>query len=139
MEQKILNYITDQSPDRHGLLSEIHEIICKNDLSVVAVVEPMMGKEMIIYRSNHVMKYALAGLKNYMSLHVLPIYGSASLFLKYQALMPKAKFQKGCINFNQADELPLEVIKALIVDCSTIDLKKVKEDYLKSRKPASSN
>jgi hypothetical protein len=134
MEQKVLNYISDQSPDRLGLLSGIHEIICENDLSVVAVVEPMMGKEMIIYKSNHMMKYALASMKNYMSLHVLPIYGSASLFMKYQTLLPKAKFQKGCINFNHENELPLEIVKKLIVDCSTIDLKKIREDYLKSRK-----
>ena len=137
MEQKISDYISDQSPDRRSILSGIHEIICENDLSVVAVIEPMMGKEMIIYKSNHVMKYALASGKNYMSLHVLPIYGSAALYMKYQALLPQAKFQKGCINFNHETDMPLEIIKALIVDCSPIDLKKIKEDYQKSRKATS--
>jgi hypothetical protein len=134
MEQKIRNYIADQPIARQRLLEKIHETIVQQDKSVAAVVEPMMGKEMILYKTYGVMKYGLASLKNYMSLHVLPMYGSPTLYSRYQALMPHAKFQKGCINFNNEDELPPDLLEKLIMDCSTIDLKQMKEDFLKSRK-----
>ena len=80
------------------------------------------------------MKYALAGVKNYMSLHVMPIYGSKSLFSKYKSLLPKANFQKGCINFRSEEEMPLEIVRQLISDCSQIDLMKMREDYLQQKK-----
>jgi glycine/serine hydroxymethyltransferase len=105
---------------------------------VIPVVKPMMGKQMIIYEDRSFMKYALAGVKNYMSLHVLPMYGSKSLFSKYQTLLPAAKFQKGCINFNAAEEMPLEILGQLISDCSGIDLLKIRENYLKEKKQSKS-
>ena len=80
------------------------------------------------------MKYGLASVKNYMSLHILPIYGSTILHSKYKALLHKANFQKGCINFINESDMPINIIKALIVDCSNIDLLKMKEEYLKSQK-----
>jgi hypothetical protein len=135
MEQKILNYIAIQPISRQRLLEKIHEIIVQRDKSVVVEVEPMMGREMILYKTYGVMKYGLASLKNYMSLHVLPMYGSITLYSRYKALLPNAKFQKGCINFNDENDLPIEIIEKLIVDCSTIDLKKLREDFLKSKKP----
>ena len=94
----------------------------------------MMGKEMIVYKGRGMMKYALSSVKNYMSLHVLPMYGSPVLFSKYKSLLTKANFQKGCINFYTADEMPLNVVSQLIAECSKIDLVKIREDYLKEKK-----
>jgi hypothetical protein len=44
-----------------------------------------------------------------------------------------AAFQKGCINFNNKDEIPLKIIKELIAECSKIDLAAVREKQLKSK------
>jgi hypothetical protein len=52
----------------------------------------------------------------------MPIYGSARLHSKYQQLLPKASFQKGCINFKDAGAMPLDIVRQLIDDCSKIDL-----------------
>lgn len=68
------------------------------------------------------MKYGLAAVKAYMSLHCISIYMNPALHAKYVALLPSAKFQKGCINFNNSSEIPLEIISALIADCSTISI-----------------
>jgi hypothetical protein len=138
MDIKVQEYITAQPPDRQSILSGIHSVIVEEDKTVIPVVKPMMGKQMIIYEDRSFMKYALAGVKNYMSLHVLPMYGSKVLFSKYQALLPAAKFQKGCINFNAAEEMPLEILGQLISDCSTIDLLKIRENYLKEKKQSKS-
>ena len=130
----VKGYILKQPLDRQNVLSEIHAIILEADKTVKAEVEPMMGKEMIVYKGKGSMKYALSSVKNYMSLHVLPIYGSKTLHSKYEALLPKASFQKGCINFIDEDEMPPDIVKQLMTDCSSIDLLKIKEEYLKSKK-----
>ncbi|TMI74109.1 MAG: DUF1801 domain-containing protein [Bacteroidetes bacterium] len=134
MDQKIKNYILTQPADRQSILSDIHSIILDKDKSVTSEIEPMMGKEMIIYKANGMMKYGLAGVKNYMSLHVLPIYGSKTLFEKYKSLLTRANFQKGCINFDTAEKMPLDIVRQLISDCSKVDLKKIREDQLNERK-----
>ena len=132
----IEDYIATQTQERQQLLRDIHEIIVANDKTILPIVEPMMGKPMIVYKSKGMMKYALASVKNYMSLHVLPIYGSSKLYDKYKTLFDKANFQKGCINFNNKKEMPLSIVRQLIIDCSSIDLNKIREEYLQSRKAA---
>lgn len=131
---EIENYISQQPLERQKMLSVFHAAILKNDKSVMAIIKPMMGKEMILYNCKGTMKYGLSGVKNYVSLHAMPIYGSKKLHQKYQALLPDVKFQKGCINFNTEQEMPLAVFKQLIKDCAAIDLQKMIEDLRKSKK-----
>ena len=134
MDPKIEKYILVQADGRQALLRAIHTIIIDEDKTVVAVVEPMMGKEMIIYKGKGLMKYGLAGGKNYMSLHVMPIYGSEKLYAKYKAVLNRASFQKGCINFDNAEQMPVAIVRQLMADCAKVDLLKIKEDFLKNRK-----
>src|SRR6476646_10850019 len=95
----ISEFISTQPEERQELLSQLHEIIIQNDKTVTPVIAPMMGKEMIIYNAPGSFKYGLSSVKNYMSLHVLPMYGSTILYNKYKVLLKEANFQKGCINF----------------------------------------
>ncbi len=130
----IKTYISNQPIERQDILTNIHKTIIENDKGVKAEVESMMGKVMIVYRGKGYMKYGLSSVKNYMSLHAMPIYGSTALHTKYKTLLQKTNFQKGCINFRKEGDIPLEVVKKLIIDCSTIDLLKMKEEYMKSQK-----
>jgi hypothetical protein len=134
MNMDIEDYISKQPLVRQNILTRIHMTIIEADKSVQAEVETMMGKEMIVYKGKGLMKYGLSSVKNYMSLHVMPIYGSNTLYSKYKALLNKANFQKGCINFDNEDKMPLEIVKQLIVDSSTLNLVKIKEDYLQQKK-----
>jgi hypothetical protein len=136
MDTTIQDYIKSQPKDRQKILSDLHLLIMENDKKVVPVIEPMMGKEMIIYKGKKMMKYGLASMKEYMSLHALPIYMNPPLHAKYQPLLNKASFQKGCINFSSAEQMPLAVVAQFITDCSMIDLEKIREEQLKSRKAA---
>jgi len=133
----ISEFISKQPLERQELLSQLHEIIIQKDKTVTAVIAPMMGKEMIIYNAAGIFKYGLSSVKNYMSLHVLPIYGSATLYEKYKRLLKEANFKKGCINFKNKDEIPLNIVKDLIADCSKIDLLAIRQKQLesKSKKP----
>jgi len=129
----IAEFISDQISDRQKLLSQIHKIIIKEDKSIKATIEPMMGKKMIVYKVPGIFKYGLSSVKNYMSLHVMPIYASPVLYSRYKSLLKNANFQKGCINFKNETEMPLDILQQLIKDCSKIDLQKIKEDYMKSK------
>jgi hypothetical protein len=130
----IKDYISKQPLVRQNILTRIHKTIVETDKSVKAEVETMMGKEMIVYKGKGLMKYGLASVKNYMSLHLMPIYGSNTLYSKYKTRLNKANFQKGCINFDNEDKMPLDIVQQLIKDCSAIDLVKIKEDYSKQKK-----
>ena len=134
MNNNVSLHISKAPSDRQEILKAIHNIIIEYDKTVVPVVEPMMGKEMIIYKGNGMMKYGLSSVKNYMSLHVLPIYMNPALHAKYEPLLDKASFQKGCINFDNAEQMPLHIIKELITDCSKIDLLKIRQEQLAKKK-----
>jgi len=73
-------------------------------------------------------------VKDYMSLHCMPIYMNSPLHAKYQALLPGASFQKGCINFKTEGEMPLDVTSQLITDCAPVDLIAIREKYLSDKK-----
>ena len=130
----IAEHIATHPADRQTLIEAIHNLILKNDPSVEAVVGAMMGKEMILYNDRGSFKYGLAGVKEHMSLHCLPIYMNVALHAKYAAMVPKAKVQKGCINFKIETEMPLDVVSALISDCAPIDLIAIRQQYLDSKK-----
>ena len=130
----IEEYIAKQPIERQNVMKAIHELIISHDKKVEPKVGLMMGKEMILYNCKTMMKYGFASGKNGMTLHLMPIYGSSKLHDKYKSLLKKAKFQKGCINFNDEAEMPMDIVKQLIMDCSAIDLLKIKEEYLKSKK-----
>jgi Domain of unknown function (DU1801) len=132
----ISQFISKQLPERQKILKEIHEIIIQIDKNVTAEVGSMMGKEMIVYRATGIFKYGLSSVKNYMSLHLMPIYGSPVLYSRYKKLLTKANFQKGCINFINEQEMPVAIVSQLIKDCSKINLQKIKEDYIKSKRSA---
>ena len=134
MNTLIEKYILSQPAERQNILEKIHQTIIESDKTVEATIEKMMGKEMILYKNKGSMKYGLASVKSYMSLHALPIYVSTALNSKYQLLLSNAKFQKGCINFENENDMPIEIVKDLITDCSKIDLAKIREEQLKAAK-----
>jgi hypothetical protein len=116
------DYISKQEVERRQILSSIDAIILQEDKSVIQDVGPMMGKEMILYKEKGHFKYGLASVKNYISIHIMPIYGGSPLHEKYQKLLPSARFQKGCLNFKSAVDVPLETIRQLFADCARVGL-----------------
>ncbi len=126
----ISEFIGTQPAERQDLMTALHNAIINNDRSVIPVIKPMMGKEMILYEERNYMKYGLASVKKYMSLHCLPMYMNTPLHSKYAALLPGARFQKGCINFTGPSEMPVDIAKNLIIDCAGISI----ADMLEARK-----
>jgi len=125
---EITEFINTQPTERQETLTTIHQTILANDTNVIPAIKPMMGKEMILYEQLNYMKYALASAKNYMSLHCLPMYMNPAIHAKYLPLLPNANFQKGCINFTNMKEFPLEVLTAFIAECSSVNIAEVLEN-----------
>ena len=129
----IPQFIATLPAERQAVLTSIHDIILREDKSVTAVIGTMMKVEMIIYNAPGTFKYGLSSVKNYMSLHAMPIYMTPALHSKYKALLSKANFQKGCINFNSAEEMPLDIVQDFIKECSPFDLRAIRESYQQSK------
>ena len=114
-------FLNGLPPDRKKTLAAIRKLILTYDNSVTESVGEMMGKEMLIYKAGDIFKYALASTKGYMSFHSMVMYGCAPhLREKYITLLKKAKFQKGCINFKTADEMPLDIAEQFIKESAAI-------------------
>ena len=88
----IQSFLSNQEPGRKQILTAIHNIILKLDINAISEAGTMMGKEMIIYKTSGIFKYGLSSVKDYMSLHAMPIYGSSKLHSKYEKLLNKARF-----------------------------------------------
>jgi len=116
------DYISKQASERQPILAAIHAIILQEDKTVSEHIGLMMGKEMILYNEKGYFKYGLASVKNYMSIHCMPIYGGSPLHARYQRLLPAAQFQKGCINFENAADVPLDTIRQLFADCAKVSI-----------------
>jgi hypothetical protein len=119
-----------ESP-RKEAISSIHKIILKTNKGLIAEVADMMGKQMLIYKNRGFFTYALSSVKSHMSLHLMPIYGSPALHEKYAKLLQQAKFQKGCINFKKAEEMPLKMVEQLMIECSKVDMEVLMEKFKK--------
>ncbi|HEY4965006.1 MAG TPA: hypothetical protein VII28_01345 [Puia sp.] len=130
----VSEYISTTPADRQALLTALHDTIMTNDPGISPVVKPMMGKEMILYEERSYMKYGLASTKNHMSLHCLPMYMNPPLHDKYVKQLSAAKFQKGCINFTDAVEMPLGIVADLIKDCSSISIAALLENRKRKKK-----
>jgi len=126
----ITEYIGTAPAEWQATLTTIHEAILANDPAVVPAMKPMMGKEMILYEERCYMKYGLAITGKYMSLHCLPMYINPAIHAKYLALLPDAKFQKGCINFTGGDQMPPSIVTDLLIECAAINI----ADMLENRK-----
>ncbi len=110
------DYLKKQDADRKKILTSIHKIITDSHPKLKARVGDMMGKEMILYEIDGAFTYALASVKTHMSLHNIIMYGHAPLYAKYSKLLSKAKFQKGCANFKNAEQMPLDIVTEFMKD-----------------------
>jgi hypothetical protein len=113
-------YLDSLPEDRKVIISKLRQLILKSDPLVKEVVAGMMGREMLMYMQGDFMKYALSSVKQHMSFHSMVMYGSSERFgggglrEKYEKLLPKAKFQKGCVNFKDAIQIPLDITEKFV-------------------------
>lgn len=101
-------------------IKRLANAIEKNDPDVNSKVTPLMRADSLMYMQQDIMKYAITCHAKHISLHLMPIYCYADLHAKYKKLIKSGKFQKGCIQFSDWEDLPTEQIANLIADCTTL-------------------
>lgn len=114
-------YLDALPADRKILISKLRDIILKSDPLVREVVSVVMGKEALVFLQGDTYKYALTSLENHMSLHSMVMYGFPALRTNFQRMMPKVKFQKGCINFKSGSQLSIPLIEKFMKEMAAVE------------------
>lgn len=74
-----------------------------------------IGAKFLSFKAGTDWYVALANQKNYISLYLIPLYMFPEMKAKFDAAASKKlKCGKGCINFQRAEELPLEVLGEIV-------------------------
>jgi hypothetical protein len=74
-----------------------------------------IGAKYLSFKAGDDWLVALANQKNYISLHLMPLYMFPEMKAKFDdAASKKLKCGKGCINFKRAEELPLETLAEIV-------------------------
>jgi hypothetical protein len=74
-----------------------------------------VGEKFLSFKAGGDWYVALANQKNYISLYLIPLYVFPEMKAKFDAAASKKlKCGKSCINFQRAEELPLEVIGEIV-------------------------
>lgn len=131
---EIEQYISTLSEGTQKGIRQFRKVISENDKAVSESFGKFMSNpNAISYNEQGVFKYGLTVAKNYISFHSLVMYSNPELMDELKSKLPKAKFQKGCINFKSLDEFPESVLTAHMQRSSKIDFSPVINRYLKKK------
>lgn len=131
---EIEQYISTLSEGAQKAIQRFRKVISENDKAVSESFGKFMSNpNAITYNEQDVFKYGLTVAKNYISFHSLVMYSNPELMDELKSKLPKAKFQKGCINFKSLDEFPESVLTAHMQRSSQIDFSPVINRYLKKK------
>ncbi|MGE8290077.1 MAG: DUF1801 domain-containing protein [Sphingobacterium sp.] len=131
---EIEQYISTLSEIEQQAISQFRKVILENDKAVSESFGKFMSNpNAISYNEQGVFKYGLTVAKNYISFHSLVMYSNPLLMDELKSKLPKAKFQKGCINFKSLDEFPESVLVEHMQTSSKIDFSPVVNRYLKKK------
>ncbi len=110
-EQNYEQFLNNLPADRKAEVEKVWNVIREN---MPSGYSEEIDAKFLSFKTGKDWYVALANRKNYISLHLLPIYVYPELRAKFDAADKKSKSGKGCINFKKADDLPLEVIAEII-------------------------
>ncbi len=100
-------YMLSLEENRRQALSIVRQLILENAPNA----KELMNYGMPAYELNG-MLCAFASQKNYMSLYML----NTPVLEKYKAKLGKLSVGKGCIRFKKIEDLPLDIIKEVIIE-----------------------
>lgn len=127
-------FLSELSKEEKVGISKMRELILAIDSNVKEKVGDIMSnKNCFRYEEDGVFKYGLAKTKNHFSFHSMIMYANSDVrnFIKENS--NSLKIQKGCINFKNVDDFPVELFKEFISISASADFSSVINHY-KSRK-----
>lgn len=130
-EQNYKQFLDNLPPDRKAEVEKVWNVV--RDNMPDGYSEEVDGK-FLSFKTGKDWYVALANQKNYITLHLLPIYIYPELKVKFDdAANKKLKCGKGCVNFKRAEDLPLDTI-AGIISATSAESYKAKLQSIKSEK-----
>ena len=124
-------FLDSLPPERRGEAERVWQVV---RASVPDGYREEVTAKFLTFKAAGEWYVALASQKNYLSLHLVPIYVYPELRAKLDAGGKRLKCGKGCINFRRAEELPLEVIGEVIRANSAADYVEKMRSVRKSKK-----
>jgi Domain of unknown function (DU1801) len=125
-KQTIAEFLAAQPPDRRKELTRVRSIVRKHlpkgykegmAAGMIAYYIPL-EKYPDTYNGQPLWYAALASQRNYLTLHLMPVYGSHELERKlrdgFRAEGKRLDMGKACIRFQNADDLALETIGDIV-------------------------
>ncbi|HEV2881514.1 MAG TPA: DUF1801 domain-containing protein [Pyrinomonadaceae bacterium] len=95
-----------------------------------------VGAKFLSFKTGDDWLVALANQKNYISLHLIPLYMFPEMKAKFDAAASaKLKCGKGCVNFKRAEELPLEVVGEIVRSHEAVDYAERMRQIRLAKKP----
>jgi uncharacterized protein YdhG (YjbR/CyaY superfamily) len=104
-------YLDGLPPERRSEIERVWAVVRE---SMPEGYTEEIGPKFISFKAGEEWYVALANQKNYISLHLIPIYVFPELKEKLDSAGKKLNCGKGCVNFKKAEQLPLEVIGEII-------------------------
>lgn len=113
-------YLSSLPPERREAIERVWQVVRDN---VPAGYTEQISPKFLTYTADGEWFLALANQKNYISLYLCSIYIFPELKAKLDSSGKKLKCGKSCINFKQAEDLPLATIAEIV---STYDAESYK-------------
>lgn len=122
----VTEFLAQLPPDRRKEIQRVRDVVRKH---LPAGYVETLTKGMIVYEvpleryaetyNGHALWYAaLASQKAYLTLHLMPVYGSAPLAQRlrdgFEAAGKRLDMGKACIRFKRADDLALDAIAEVV-------------------------
>lgn len=104
-------YLEELPPERRSVVEEVWQVVREH---MPAGYTEAIGSSFLTFKAGDEWYVALANRKNYVTLHLMPIYVFPELKAKLDNSGKKMKCGKGCINFTRVEELPLEVLGEIV-------------------------
>lgn len=103
-----------------------------------------VGGKFLSFKAGADWYVALANQKNYISLYLMPLYVFPEMKAKFDAAASKKlKCGKSCINFQRAEELPLETLAEIVssyeAEAFVAQVQKIRADAKASGKKATAS
>lgn len=104
-------YLASLPPERRAPIDRVWRLLRENMPGGYA---EDVGPKFLSFKAGEDWYVALANQKNYMSLYLMPVYVFPELKARLDAAAKKLKCGKSCINFQRAEDLPLDVIAEIV-------------------------
>lgn len=124
-------YLDALPPERRSVIEEVWQVVREN---MPVGYREVINSGFLTFKAGEEWYVALANCKNYVSLHLTPIYMFPEMKAKLDNSGKKMKGGKGCINFTRVEELPLDVLGEILGAYGAEDYQEQMQRIRSSRK-----